>query len=74
MDPLLQPLLRLATTGAPKEVSTDDAKDQIETFMAEFKMRCGADAAGDAQDVSNAGGVIMSQLINLRNGLASEEA
>lgn len=74
MDPLLQPILRLSTTSKPEPVSSEDAKAQIDAFMTEYKLRCGADTPGntDAQDVSNSGGVLISQLINLRNGLESE--
>ncbi|WFC95925.1 hypothetical protein MBRA1_002580 [Malassezia brasiliensis] len=73
MDPLLQPLLRLSTSSKPEEVSNEDAKAQIDAFMAEYKHRCGADPTGnpDGADVANSGGVLLSQLINLRNGLDS---
>lgn len=73
MDPLLQPLLRLSTSSKPEDVSPEEAKAQIDAFMAEYKLRCGADTSGntDVADVANSGGVLLSQLINLRNGLDS---
>ncbi|KAI3617666.1 hypothetical protein CBS9595_003575 [Malassezia furfur] len=73
MDPLLQPLLRLSTSSKPEDVSTEDAKARIDAFMAEYKLRCGADPTGnpDVAEVANSGGVLLSQLINLRNGLDS---
>ena len=73
MDPLLQPLLRLSTSSKPEDVSPEEAKAQIDAFMAAYKLRCGADTSGntDVADVANSGGVLLSQLINLRNGLDS---
>jgi hypothetical protein len=71
MDALLQPPLRLAKISQPKEVSVNDAKSAMNQFMQEFKLRSGSDptTGGADLDVSNSGGVVISQLIQLRNGL-----
>lgn len=71
MDALLQPPLRLAKISQPKEVSVNDAKSAMDQFMQEFKLRSGSDptTGGADMDVSNSGGVVISQLIQLRNGL-----
>ena len=43
----------------------------MDQFMQEFKLRSGSDptTGGADLDVSNSGGVVISQLIQLRNGL-----
>lgn len=78
MDPLLQPPLRLQPVGKPVPLSSTQAKEEFEAFIASFKNRSGTTDAvsggNDATDVSTSG-VLMSQLSRLRNGLeeASEQ-
>lgn len=72
MDPLLEAPLRLASISMPKGISTAQAKNAVESFIEDYKRRAGNNTTGfapDTQDVSNSGGVLMSQLIQLRNGL-----
>ena len=74
MDPLLQPILRIATENRTEPVSHQQAREEIDQFLAEYKARCAADFSmgGAGQDMSGSGGVLISQLINLRDGLRSE--
>ena len=72
MDPLLEAPLRLASISSPKGVSTTQEKDAVKFFIEDYKLRAGNNtnsSAPDTQDVSNSGGVLMSQLIQLCNGL-----
>ena len=72
MDPLLAPL-RLASVSEPIDISVQDAKHLVDAFIEDFKQRGGSNpgTTQDAQDVMSSGGVLMSQLIQLRNGLAT---
>lgn len=69
MDPLLQPPLRLASVAKPTSISTHDAKENINAFIQDFKQRLGNNAGSESQEVANSGGVLMSQLIQLRNSM-----
>lgn len=69
MDPLLQPPLRLAAVNRPKSASIEEAKEDIEMFIQTFKQRLGNTTTSESQDVTNSGGVLISQLIQLRNSL-----
>ena len=73
MDPLLQAPLRLASVSEPIDISVQDAKHLVDAFIEDFERRGGSNpgTTQDAQDVMSSGGVLMSQLIQLRNGLAT---
>lgn len=73
MDPLLQAPLRLASVSEPIDISVQDAKHLVDAFIEDFKQRGGSNpgTTQDAQDVMSSGGVLMSQLIQLCNGLAT---
>lgn len=70
MDPLIETPLRLASTCKPKSVSILEARNIIDSFIDDFKHRASNDPsdASNPQELPNSGGVLMSQLIRLRNG------
>ncbi|SHO79838.1 Uncharacterized protein MSYG_4189 [Malassezia sympodialis ATCC 42132] len=69
MDSLLQPPLRLAAVSKPEPTTIADAREDIDSFIQTFKQRLGNTTTSESQDVTNSGGVLISQLIQLRNGL-----
>ncbi|WFD34883.1 hypothetical protein MCUN1_001727 [Malassezia cuniculi] len=66
MDPLLQPPLRVQTERNPKSLSTQEAQEAVENFIADYKNRTSGEGAS-SEDA--AGGVLLSQLSRLRDGL-----
>lgn len=69
MDPLLQPPLRIQTERSPAPVSTQDAQEAVDKFIADYKERTSGDGAPPEE---GAGGVLLSQLTRLRDGLGGQ--